>query len=210
MSPQELLHDFFLLFAVIDPIGSVPLFLSLTTRYSAYEQKHIARRSALYSFVILLGFLLVGQILLKTMGIRLGAFQIAGGVILFLFGLQMVFKPELEEVERHKESGHDIAVFPLAIPSLASPGAITAIVVLTDNYHHDYLDQLMVCGLLLIVLLIAYLMLRIARSLYNLLGENGTAILVRVMGLMLSALAVETVVEGISNIFGVTLRPLVI
>ncbi len=158
----------------------------------------------------MLGFLLLGQLLLKTMGIRLGAFQIAGGLILFLFGLQMIFKPEVEESEGHKEAGRDIAVFPMSIPSLASPGAITAIVVLTDNNYHNLPDQLAITGILLVVLTIAYLMLRMARKPYALLGDNGTAILVRVMGLILSALAMETVVEGISNVFGIVLKPLVI
>ena len=207
---QKWLHDFVLLFTVIDPIGSVPLFLSLTTRYSIQEQRHVARRAIIYSFIILVGFLLLGKLLLNTMGIRLGSFQIAGGLILFLFGLQMIFKPETEESEGHKEAGRDIAVFPMAIPSLASPGAITAIIVLTDNAQHNLFDHLTISGLLMAVLIIAYFMLRMARKLHAILGENGTAILVRVMGLILSALAVETVVEGISNVFGAVLKPLVI
>ena len=203
-----LIHDFILLFAVIDPIGSLPMFLSLTRHYSPEKKSRTALKAALYSATILGTFLLVGQALLHAVGIRLGAFQIAGGLVLFLYGLQMIFKPEQEEFPGgHKEAGHDVAVFPLAIPSLASPGALTAIIILTDNRLHPPIDQTITALLMLLVLMIAWILFRLAPQIYKLLGDNGTAILVRVMGLMVTALAVEICIEGLASLQWLTLPP---
>ncbi|CAM3553912.1 MarC family protein [Parendozoicomonas haliclonae] len=205
---SNIAHDFILLFAVIDPVGSLPLFLSVTRRYSPEKKAAIALRAAFYSALIMLGFLLVGQMLLHAIGIRLGAFQIAGGIVLFLFGLQMIFKPEQEEYTGgHSEPGHDVAVFPLAIPSLASPGALTAIIILTDNRLHPPIEQSITALLMLMVLLFAWLLMRAADRIFKLLGENGTAVLVRVMGLLVTALAVEICIEGLASLHWLTLPP---
>ncbi|MGI9283333.1 MAG: MarC family protein [Endozoicomonas sp.] len=197
---QQIIHDFVLLFAVIDPIGTLLLFLSITGGYSARDRNHIALRASLYSGAILLMFIIVGQFLMSAMGIRLVSFQIAGGIILFLFGLKMIFGEDVSHSHDRAEPGHDIAVFPLAIPSMASPGALTAVVVLTDNRRYGIEDQVLTSLVLLSVLLITYLLLLAANTIHNWLGDSGSAILIRVMGMILGALAVEIVLQGLSGL----------
>ena len=206
--PSEILHDFILLFAVIDPIGSLPIFLTVTRRFSTEQKTRTALKAVIYSATIIITFLLIGQALLHTIGIHLGAFQIAGGIVLFLYGLQMIFRPELEEQDSgYQEPGHDVAVFPLAIPSLASPGALTAIIILTDNRIHTIQEQAITALLMCLVLALAFLIFRLAPHIYKLLGENGTAVLVRVMGLIVTALAVEICVEGLASLGWLSLPP---
>lgn len=197
---QELIHDFVLLFAVIDPIGSLLLFLSITGGFSPKDRNRIALRATLYSGAILLVFVVVGQLILTAMGIRLGSFQIAGGVILFLFGLKMIFGDDVSHSHDRAEPGHDIAVFPLAIPSMASPGALTAVVILTDNRRYGLDEQVLTSIILVLVLLITYLLLLMANTIHKWLGDSGAAILIRVMGMLLGALAVEIVLQGFAGL----------
>ncbi|MCL6268980.1 MarC family protein [Sansalvadorimonas sp. 2012CJ34-2] len=204
----EIIHDFVLLFAVIDPIGSLPIFLTVTRRFSPERKAQTALKAVLYSAAIITLFLVAGQIILHAIGIHLGAFQIAGGAVLFLFGIQMIFHPEQEEQEAsHQEPGHDVAVFPLAVPSLASPGALTAIIILTDNRIHTIKDQAFTAFLMCLVMVLTYLIFRSAPHIYKILGENGSAVLVRVMGLIVTALAVEICIEGLAALEWVPLPP---
>ncbi|AMO57835.1 hypothetical protein GZ77_12880 [Endozoicomonas montiporae] len=197
---QQLIHDFVLLFAVIDPIGTLLLFLSITGGFAPRDRNRIALRATIYSGAILLLFVVVGQLILTAMGIQLGSFQIAGGVILFLFSLKMLFGDDVSHSHDRAEPGHDIAVFPLAIPSMASPGALTAVVVITDNRRYGLDEQLLTSVTLIVVLLITYLLLLMANSIHKWLGDSGSAILIRVMGMLLCALAVEIVFQGITGL----------
>ncbi|MDU0354843.1 MarC family protein [Paraglaciecola aquimarina] len=115
---DKVLHDFLIVWATIDPIGTMALFAGLTATYSAKERRKTAYKTVLYATLILLGAILVGQLLLGAMGISLLSFQVAGGIILFLFGLQMVFSNGAPD--NKIEAKHDISVFPLAIPATAS------------------------------------------------------------------------------------------
>lgn len=197
---QQIIHDFVLLFAVIDPIGTLLLFLAVTGGFSQKDLKRVALRAILYSGGVMLLFLVVGQMLLGAMGIRLVSFQIAGGIILFLFGLKMIFGQDVSHSHDRAEPGHDIAVFPLAIPSMASPGAITAVVVVTDNRRYGFEEQAVTAMVLVGVLIITYVLLRMANFLHHWLGDSGSAILIRVMGMILAALAVEIVIQGIAGL----------
>ena len=197
---QQIIHDFVLLFAVIDPIGTLLLFLAVTGGFSRKDRNRVALRAILYSGGVMLLFLVVGQMLLGAMGIRLVSFQIAGGIILFLFGLKMIFGQDVSHSHDRAEPGHDIAVFPLAIPSMASPGAITAVVVLTDNRRYGFEEQAITAAVLVGVLIITYVLLRMANFLHHWLGDSGSVILIRVMGMILSALAVEIVIQGIAGL----------
>jgi multiple antibiotic resistance protein len=144
---EQLLTSFVLLWAVIDPIGKV----------------RIAKIASGTAAAILLFFLVAGEILLRLMGVPLLAFQVAGGLILFLFALAMIFgesKPE-EEI-RISRSLEESAIYPLATPSLASPGAILAGVLLTENSRHSIPDQAATAGIMLIVVAAAHLMMRLA------------------------------------------------
>ena len=197
---QQFIHDFVLFFAVIDPIGSLLLFLAITGGYSAKDRNKVALRAALYSGAILLTFLVVGQFLLGAMGIRLGSFQIAGGSILFIFGLKMIFSHDISHSNDRAEPGHDIAVFPLAVPSMASPGALTAVVVLTDNRLYGIEEQAFTALVVVGVLAITYALFRMANTFHRWLGDSGSAILIRVMGMILAALAIEIVIQGITDL----------
>lgn len=146
-------------------------------------------------------FLVLGQIILEGIGLRLGAFQIAGGIILFLFALSMIFgetkaASEIKEAENEDLSG---AVFPLAIPSIASPGAILAVVILTDNHSTGVVEQAMTAVVLLFVLAITFVLLLLASKIQKLIGQTGVSVISRVMGLILATVAVDAVLQGLEQ-----------
>ena len=154
MDWQNLIREFITLVVVIDPIGSIPIFLYATAHVPKQLHRSFALRAVLVAGAVLLAFLIGGQFLLESLGLRLGSFQVAGGMVLFLFAMTMIFgdsKPEKEvaSAERDHLAG---AVFPLAMPSIASPGAMLAIVILTDNHTNPVVDQAITGGLLVLVL----------------------------------------------------------
>jgi multiple antibiotic resistance protein len=196
------LRDFLMLFVTIDPIGTLSLFVPLTATTPPAQRPRVALRSVLYGGGILITFLVAGQIVLNGLGVRLESFQIAGGVILFLLGLQMVFGTGIAASGAAPEAGYDVAVFPLAIPSIASPGAITAVVVLTDNDRFSLLHQVETGVVLLAVLGITYGVLRLANPIHGVIGDTGATVMVRVMGLLLAALAAEELLESLITVAG--------
>ena len=193
----QLVRDFLMLFVTVDPIATVALFVPLTAAATAAEKKRIALRSVATAGAVLLAFLIAGELLLGGLGIRLVSFQLAGGIILFLLGLQMVFGSGIAEKNAAAEPHQDVAIFPLAMPAIASPGAIMAIVLLTDNHRQSFTQQLLTAGVLLVVLLLTWIALLAARHIYRVLGDTGASVLIRVMGLILAALATEQVVSGV-------------
>lgn len=191
-------RDAIILLATIDPIGTLSLFVALTVGLSEAQRSRLAFRSVVIAGCVLIAFLLLGEFVLQALGIGLASFAVSGGIILFLFGLQMIFgngRPA------SPETGHDLAVFPLAIPSIASPGAILAVVMLTKNDSYSLFHQ----GLTLIVLLgvlgLTLGLLLTANRIHRWIGDAGANVLVRVMGLILCALAAELVLNGIVEIF---------
>lgn len=192
---EKLVRDALILFSTLDPFGTLVLFVSLAQGLDAAQRARLAGKAVLYAGVVLLGSLALGQLLLSRMGIHLTSLQIAGGILLFLFGLKMVFG----EVRRPKglEEGHDLAVYPLAIPSIASPGAIMAAIVLTDNELYPLRTQALTALVLVGVLVLTYILLRLADPLHRLLGRSGGILLMQVSGMLLSALAVQMTVEGV-------------
>ncbi|TFH93035.1 MarC family protein [Vibrio ouci] len=202
-----LITQFVVLWAVIDPIGSVPVYLSQTQHLSAKQRRLVALKAVAIATGVLLFFLLVGQLLLEAMQIPLPAFQAAGGLVLLLFALTMIFgesKPE-QETKLSKEVSHsdlaDLAVYPLAIPSIASPGAMMAIVMLTDNHRFSLIDQSITAGVMVAVLLITLLLLLVATHIQRWIGNVGAAIISRVMGLILAAVAVNNLLMGIKDFY---------
>lgn len=194
---EKSLRDAAMLWATIDPIGTLAVFAALTVRLSATERRNVALRATAYAAVILIGAIVLGQIVLDEMGIRLISLQVAGGLILFLFGLQMVFGSEMESAASQPESGHDLAVFPLAVPSIASPGAIMAAIVLTDNDLYNVAQQATTAAVLLGVLAITCTFMLLSGPILRVIGRNGAAILVKVMGMVLAALSVELVMQAL-------------
>jgi len=184
---EKLIRDALMLWTTIDPIGTLAIFASVTATLSASERRKTAIKATIYSMIILIGAIVIGQILLSAMGIDLLSLQVAGGAILFLFALQMIFGSGMSGQGGDPEEQHDLAVFPLAVPSIASPGAIMAVIVLSDNNLHGIADQAQTAGVLIGVLLITCLLMLASTQILRVIGSNGAAILVRVMGLILAA-----------------------
>ncbi|BAC95886.1 multiple antibiotic transporter [Vibrio vulnificus YJ016] len=202
-----LITQFVVLWAVIDPVGSVPVYLSQTQHLTAKQRRLVALKAVGISAGVLLFFLIAGQMLLEAMQIPLPAFQAAGGLVLLLFALSMIFgesKPEQEQKlseELDKSALADLAVYPLAIPSIASPGAMMAVVMLTDNHRYSFADQAITAGVMLMVLLITLALLLGANTIQKWIGNVGAAIISRVMGLILAAVALNNLLQGIKDFY---------
>ncbi|WP_316013517.1 MarC family protein [Roseobacter sp. HKCCA0434] len=208
---SALVREFITLLVVIDPIGTIPVYLYAVTGVPKNLHRRFAFRAVIIATLVLLLFLAGGQFVLETLGLRLGSFQIAGGVILFLFALTMIFgesKPsrEIEEAERDHLSG---AVFPLAIPSIASPGAMLAVVILTRNEAHSLPEQTVTAVLLVAVLALTLVLLLAASFVHRLIGNTGASIISRVMGIVLATIAVDAILGGFDmmGIFDVAPAP---
>lgn len=204
---SSMVKDFITIFVVIDPIGSLPVFLYATTGVPAHLHKRFAIRAVVIAAIVLMAFLIGGQFLLEALGLRLGAFQIAGGLILLLFALQMIFgdsKPssEIKAAEKDHLSG---AVFPLAMPSIASPGAMLGVVILTDNYRYSIPEQAVTATILLIVLGLTLLLLLLASRIHKIIGATGASVVSRVMGIVLATIAIDSMLAGLEVVGAINL-----
>lgn len=205
---SALITQFVLVWAVVDPIGSVPVYLSQTSHLNAKQRRLVALKATAIATGILLFFIVVGQLLLEAMQIPLPAFQAAGGLVLLLFALTMIFgeskvdeECKLSEKEvRNSELG-SLAVYPLAVPSIASPGAMMAVVMLTDNNRYAIADQAITTLVVITVLLITLLLMLGANKIQKYIGHVGAAIISRVMGLILASVAVNNLLSGIKDFY---------
>lgn len=192
---DKYIQDALIIWATIDPIGTLAIFVAHTSHMIEAERRRVAVRAVAYATAVLLGAILIGQVILTGMGIRLLSFQLAGGIILFLFGLQMIFGSQTSRLR--PEPDHDVAVFPLAIPATATPGAILAVILLTDNHIFPVAVQagtaLITLGIMGVTLLILYFSGRIIAVI----GMNGASILTKIMGMILAALSVELVMNAL-------------
>jgi len=192
-----LLQEFITLWVVIDPIGTLPVFLAVTSRIPPERRRGVAVRAVLVAFVVLLSFIVLGQIVLDALDLGLPSFQIAGGIVLFLFALTMIFGPSKPEREMSSAEGaRHVAVFPVAMPSIASPGAMLAVVILTDNDRFSISHQVMTSALMALVLAITLVILLAAGPILKVIGQTGAAVISRVMGMILAAVAVDAVLKG--------------
>jgi len=204
--PYDLmLNAFVTLFVTIDPIGLAPIFLAVTDGASRQERLKIGLRAVIIAACILLTFAFVGQAILTVLGISMPAFRIAGGLLLFVIAFEMVFEKRKERKEKSAEKVmsddemHDIAVFPLAIPLISGPGAISAVLLLSSS-STDWVQMSSVLVIVAAVLLLVLLTFAIAGNVERLLGNNGRNILTRLLGVLLSALAVQFIADGIKAI----------
>ncbi len=188
--------------AVVDPIGSIPVFLEATKQFTNKEKKKIALRASIIASLILVFFIVVGQLIMEAMQISLDAFQISGGVILFLFALTMIFGEGKPEVEKHliKDYKH-VTIFPIALPSLASPGAIMAVVLLTDNHLYTIQQQAFTTLNVLLVMTLTYVLLLAASKIQDRIGESAITVISKIMGLILASFAVQSILSGIKGYF---------
>jgi len=185
------------IWTTVDPITNLALFASLTAAMHRSERRRIAWRASVFAAIILVVAVVIGQILLDAMGIRLRSLQVAGGLILCIFGLQMVFG-WIDQTGASIDKGRDLAVFPLAVPAIAGPGAITAIILLTDNDVFSVPQRAETGVVLLVVLALNYILLLLSDAILRIIGQQGAAVLTRVMGIILTALSVEFVLSGLS------------
>lgn len=200
---EDIVKQFVLLWSVIDPIGTIPVFLALAAGYHDPKlQRQLAIKATGVATLVLLFFVIAGEFLLDAMSIPLPAFQVAGGIVLFLFAMTMMFgdsKPE-EELNMIKKGMHT-AVFPLAIPSIASPGAMMAAVLLTDNHRFSWMHQLVTTLIILSVVLITLIFMLLGSRILKIIGEAGASVISRVMGLILASVATNAVLAGIQEYF---------
>ena len=190
---------------VIDPPGCVPIFASLTSGATAVHRRAMAVRSVVVASGILLFFGLLGEDLLDALGISLSAFRIAGGIMLFLIAIDMVFEKRTERRETRAQEvsarePEDISVFPMAIPMIAGPGSIASIMLLTAR-SEGTAETLIVFGAMLLTLALTLLSLLLAGPLMRLLGHRMEAMITRILGVILAALAVQFVIDGLERSF---------
>ena len=196
------LTAFVTLLVVIDPPGVVPVFVALTERADAARRRAIRTRAVMVAFLVALFFLLAGRAVLSYLGVTVHAFAISGGVLLFATALPMLFghRGGLQAPERgeHPTAGEDIAIFPLAIPLISGPGAIASILLLTSQANGD-LRRLLVLGVAVTaVYAFTLIMLHLGGSLMARIGEGKVHIVTRVMGIVMAALAVQFILNGIT------------
>lgn len=190
---------------VIDPPGCAPIFASLTAGTSPEHRRASAFRSVGIAAGILLFFGLLGQQLLHALGVSLTAFRIAGGILLFLIAIDMIFEKRTERREHRAEEvsashADDISVFPMAIPMIAGPGSIASIMLMMAR-SEDVTESLIVLGALLLTLLLTLVALLLAGPLMRLMGHRMEAMLTRLLGVILAALAVQFVLDGLHRSF---------
>jgi multiple antibiotic resistance protein len=190
---------------VIDPPGCAPIFASVTSGATAQHRRAMAFRSVIIATGILVFFGLLGRDLLGALGISLSSFRIAGGLLLFLIAVDMVFEKRTERRENradevNEEKPQDISVFPMAIPMIAGPGSIASVMLLMSR-SEGWAEWLVVWGALAATLLLTLLCLLLAGPLMRLLGHRMEAMITRLLGVILAALAVQFVVDGLKRTF---------
>lgn len=195
---ERWLTEFVKLWVVIDPIGTLPVFLAVTAGMGAAAARRIALQGSLVAFLVLLFFVLLGQVLLTAMDIELSSFQIAGNIVLFLFALTMIFgASKLEEDQKLlRSSDLEKAVYPLAIPSIASPGAMLTVMTVTDNSKFSIAEQAETIVQIAIIFAIMLVLLFSASRIIAVIGNAGASVISRVMGLILASVAVDGIIKA--------------
>jgi multiple antibiotic resistance protein len=195
---QQRLSEFVTLFLVINPFGALPTFMEIAETLDPRAQRKLALNATVISFVVLVFFVFAGAFLLAQMGISIRAFQISGGILLFVIALDMIRGQTL--------SGHGaaqgsmaLAVYPLAIPKIAGPGAMLTVVLVTDDDRLNLAGQLTTVGVLALVLVVTLLILLAAVPISRLIGTAGVSVISRVMGMLLAAMAVALVLGAVGD-----------
>ncbi len=195
--PAFLVPAFVTLFVVIDPIGLAPLFIALTGGMSTRQRLGVGLRACVIAAVLLTLFGLAGEAILAGIGITLPAFQIAGGILLFLTALDMLFERRTQRRAGHAQPAEDPSVFPLAMPLIAGPGAMAAMILLVGESGWDWQGVLAVHLVMLVVIVLAFGLFVVATPLERLLGATGTMVVTRLLGMLLAALSVQFVLNGL-------------
>jgi multiple antibiotic resistance protein len=202
MPVEFLISAFVTLVVVVDPIGLVPPYIAITDGLPARARRNVALRATLIAAVILAGSALIGDWLLRTLSIGLPAFRIAGGLLLFSIASEMVFGVRIERQSQQAEQAieehvRNIAAFPLAVPLMAGPGAITAAILLAGRTGGDVMQLTVLLAVIITVLALCYVVFRLAPRISKLLGVTANVVMSRLLGVLLAALAVQFVIDGV-------------
>ena len=195
------LQSFVLYFVVIDPFGTTPIFMSLTKHQNAKEKIKSALEGVLTATIILIFFSIVGNFLLSYLNISLGAFKIAGGIILFIISLEMLFDKRQERKKKDIENvSNNIAIFPLAIPLLSGPAAITSVIVIVSQFGDNLTYQLISTISLLCVMLITFILFFIVSKSQQFINKKVINVFSRVIAIILAGLSVQYIIDGVISL----------
>lgn len=202
------------LFAIIDPFAIVPAFISITQGIDHATKMRIVRRATITALAVLMIFGLVGHVIFSVMGFTIHAFRIAGGILLFTVGFKMLYgqRPRTKfddrtdkektkaEVEAEKEEEEEIGVVPVGIPLIAGPGAITTLMIYTSESSVGLAERTLVFVIMAIVVLVVFMSLKYADAIFSRIGRMGSLAISRIMGLILAAIAVQFIIDGIMGV----------
>ena len=195
------LQSFVLYFVVIDPFGTTPIFMSLTKHQNTKEKIKSALEGVLTATIILIFFSIVGNFLLSYLNISLGAFKIAGGIILFIISLEMLFDKRQERKEKDiKKVSNNIAIFPLAIPLLSGPAAITSVIVIVSQFGNNLTYQLISTISLLCVMLITFILFFIVSKSQQFINKKVINVFSRVIAIVLAGLSIQYIIDGVISL----------
>lgn len=208
----QILKMLLTVFVVLNPIGAAPLFLSLTATWTPEDRYRAARRTAIATTLVMLGSLALGGAILNLFSIRIPSFRVIGGILFLLMALDMLrAKPRSARItpeEEDEAAGHeDISVVPLATPMLAGPGTISTIILWSDRAAGNWAEIGLIVALIAVIGLATWILLRLAAPLGRILGTTGINVLTRLMGIMLGALGVEYMVNGLTELLPSLARP---
>jgi multiple antibiotic resistance protein len=206
---DSIFNAFVTILVTIDPPGLAPLFLALTRGMNREQRRQVSVRGSVIGFSVLALFALAGAMILGVFGITLPAFRVAGGLLLFYIAFEMVFERRQDRKEKSadmaitKDHIHNVSVFPLAIPLIAGPGAISATVLISGSFQ-GFPAKAALVGIILICLVLTYLVFVLAERVDRFLGHTGRSILTRLLGVILAALAVQFVADGVRALIAAT------
>ena len=216
MSPELIelaIATFVTLFVVIDPVAVAPIFASMTEGTDRAHQKSMAYRGTIVGTSVLLFFALIGESFLGILGISMDAFRVAGGMLLFLIAMEMVFEQRTERrqkradkfKEEHEqeiiEHPDDISVFPIAVPLLSGPGSIATVMLMMSGQQGNDMAQATILATIFVVMIISLGFLLMAGQMMKLLGAAMTSVITRVLGIVLAAMAAQFVLDGVKGVF---------
>jgi multiple antibiotic resistance protein len=200
MSGELLVTTFVTLFVIIDPVALAPLFVALTQGMETADRRRIALRSVVIAYVLLAIFAVAGEALLKVIGIGMPAFRISGGLLLFLMAVDMLFERRNERREKQTANSRaDPSVFPLATPLIAGPGALATMILLSSRHSGDVPALIMIHAVLLGLLALTYLVFLSGGLIERALGHTGVLVVTRLLGILLAALAIQFVLDGLRD-----------
>jgi len=199
---EVFIQAFVLYFVVIDSIGNTSIFISITQSQNEKEKYQTAIEGVIIATIVLITFSIIGQLLLSYLNVSLESFRIAGGIILFLIAIEMLFNKRQERKEKILDQTNDkLSIFPLAIPLLAGPAAITSVIVIATKYQGDIiLQSVSLLGLAMVMLITLLFFLLLAKS-DKFLKKNITNIISRVIAIILAALSIQYIIDGLLVLF---------